>query len=133
MGKRKLSPKQLALIDDLILGAEDEKEVLAKRKVSRRLYRRWLCQESFADELRGGIEAARNRAILNIARGLPAAVNRLAKLVEQEEAPETARKACLDLLSLYEPVEGEQSRDRMSATRAAEILEQLAKGVEEAR
>jgi hypothetical protein len=95
---RKLTPKQLSVIDDLFEGGLDEAGVLAKHKVSTRLYRRWLSDELFADELRFRIESARRTGELIIARYTPVAAAKLVGLIDSDK-DETVRRACLDIMS----------------------------------
>ena len=95
---RKLTPRQLAVIDDLFEGGLDETEVLARHNVSTRLYRRWLCCEAFAGELRFRIESARRAGELIIARYTPVAAAKLVGLIDSDK-PETVRRACLDIMA----------------------------------
>jgi hypothetical protein len=96
--KRKLTPRQSAVIEDLFEGGMDESGVLAKHKVSIRIYRRWLSDGPFADELRFRIESARRAGELIIARYSPVAAAKLVGLIDSDK-DETVRRACLDILS----------------------------------
>jgi len=96
--QRKLTPRQLAVVDDLFEGGVDEAGVLAKHKVSTQLYRAWLADELFADELRFRIESARRAGEIIIARYTPTAAIKLVGLIDSDKA-ETVRKACLDILA----------------------------------
>ena len=96
--QRKLTPRQLSVITDLFEGGLDEAGILAKHKVSTRLYRAWLADELFADELAFRIESTRRAGELIIARYTPTAAAKLVGLIDSDKA-ETVRKACLDILS----------------------------------
>jgi len=93
----KLTPRQMSVIADLFEGCLEESAVLAKHKVSARLYRRWLADDLFADELRFRIESAKRAGELIIARYTPVAAAKLVGLIDSDKA-ETVRKACLDIL-----------------------------------
>ena len=96
--ERKLTPRQLAVVDDLFEGGLDEAGVLAKHKVSTRVYRKWLCSEHFLEELRFRIESAKRAGELIIARYTPVAAAKLVGLIDSDKA-ETVRRACLDILN----------------------------------
>ena len=95
--ERKLTPRQLAVVDELFEGGLDEAGVLAKHKVSTRLYRAWLADELFAEELAFRFESTRRAGDLIIARYTPVAAAKLVGLIDSDKA-ETVRKACLDIL-----------------------------------
>jgi len=95
---KRLSARQLAVIDELFAGEDSEKDVLAKCKVSRKLYGRWLTDETFAAELDRRMAEAYRRSALLIARHAPTAADRLLGLTKCGKE-ETARKACLDIIS----------------------------------
>jgi len=96
---KRLSARQIAVIDELFTGEASEQDVLAKCKVSRKLYGRWLTDETFAAELDRRMAEAYRRSVLLIARHAPKAADRLLELTKCEKE-ETARKACLDIISL---------------------------------
>jgi len=105
MGKRKnLTKKQLAVIEDLFAGELDEQAVLDKHKVSRNLYNRWLADERFAELFKERSARAYRQSELIIARYAPLAAAKLVQLTASE-SQETARKACLDIISraLFSP------------------------------
>ncbi|HIJ67857.1 MAG TPA: hypothetical protein HPP87_09640 [Planctomycetes bacterium] len=93
----KLTPRQMSVIADLFEGGLDEAGVLAKHKVSAGLYRKWLADDLFADEIKFRIESARRAGKLIIARYAPVAAAKLVGLIDSDKA-ETVRKACLDIL-----------------------------------
>jgi hypothetical protein len=100
MGSKKhLSKRQLAVIEDLFNGELDEQTVLDKHGISRNLYRKWLADEGFANEFDRKIASAYRQSEFIIARYAPLAAAKLVELTESE-SQETARKACLDIISL---------------------------------
>lgn len=103
MAKRKkrkqLRKKQLDVINDLFESGLDESAVLAKHNVSMLIYRKWLADEPFASELSFRIESAKRQSELVIAKYAHLAAVKLVQLTESEKE-ETARKACLDIISL---------------------------------
>ena len=100
MAKRKhLRKRQLAVINDLFGGALDEQAVLEKHKVSRHVYNKWLADEQFSAEFARRIACARFQSEALIAKYSLLAAAKLVELTESEKA-ETARKACLDIISV---------------------------------
>lgn len=97
--QKHMSKRQLEVIEDLFAGNMDEAEVLEKHSVSNRLYSKWLRDEVFSGELRFRIESGQRQSELIIARYAPAAAAKLVALTESGKE-ETARKACLDIISL---------------------------------
>ena len=97
--KKQLRKRQLAVIDDIFSGELDEQSVLAKHKVSRDVYNKWLADADFAEEFDRRIASAHRQSKLIIARYAPLAAAKLVQLTESENQ-ETARKACLDIISL---------------------------------
>ena len=100
MGERnKLTKKQLAVIEDLFIGGLDEQAVLEKHRVSRSLYDKWLADDDFNRQFDRRIARAYRQSRAIIARYAPLAAAKLVQLTESEKE-ETARKACLDIISL---------------------------------
>jgi hypothetical protein len=95
---KQLSKKQLAVIEDLFSGELGEQAVLDKFKVSRNLYNKWLANEVFTEQFDQRIAGAYRQSTALIARHAPLAAAKLVQLTESEKA-ETARKACLDIIS----------------------------------
>lgn len=94
-----MSKRQLNVIEELFAGDMDEAEVLKKHGVSNQLYNKWLRDEIFSDELRFRIESGQRQSELIIASYMPTAAAKLVALTESSKE-ETARKACLDIISL---------------------------------
>jgi len=97
--RKKLSKKQLAVIDDFFSGELDEQAVLDKHKVSRNVYNRWLADGLFVSEFDRRVISAHRQSAALIARYAPLAAAKLVQLTESEKE-ETARKACVDIISL---------------------------------
>jgi len=99
MARRKyLSQKQLTVLDDLFNSDLDEQGVLDKHKVRRSTYERWLAEELFAEGFNRYVNSVRRRSELLMAKYSCLAVAKLVELTTSEKA-ETARKACLDIIS----------------------------------
>ena len=142
MGKKKrLSKKQLGVIDDLLSGQFDEQLALEKHGVSRGTLSRWLAEDAFGEELEGRIKWLNRQAKLIIARYAPLAATKLVQLTDSEKE-ETARKACLDIISLpvagssneqsTEPERGgEEKAGQLSADMCSRLLASLAEAEEQ--
>ena len=96
---KKLTKKQLAVIDDLFSGELDEQVILDKYKVRRNVYNRWLADGLFTSEFDRRIMSAHRQSAALIAKYAPLAAAKLVQLTESEKE-ETARKACMDIISL---------------------------------
>jgi hypothetical protein len=94
----RLSKKQVAVIEDLFAGELDEAAVLDKHKISRNRYNKWLADECFVEAFAERIARAYRQSQLIIARYAPLAAAKLVQLTGSDSA-ETARKACLDIIS----------------------------------
>lgn len=97
--RKKLSKKQLAVMDDLFSGELDEQAVLEKHKVNRNVYNRWLADDLFVSEFDCKIMSAHRQSVALIAKYAPLAAAKLVQLTESDKE-ETARKACMDIISL---------------------------------
>jgi hypothetical protein len=97
--KTKLSKRQLAALDELFAGELSEQQVLDKYKVSRSAYNKWLADERFCAEFDRRIASAHRQSAALIARYAPLAAAKLVQLTGSDKE-ETARKACLDIISL---------------------------------
>jgi hypothetical protein len=97
--RTKLNRRQLAVLDDLFAGDFSEQQVLDKHKLNRSLYNRWLADERFCAEFDRRIGSAHRQSAALIARYGPLAAAKLVQLTDSEKE-ETARKACLDIISL---------------------------------
>jgi hypothetical protein len=112
MAKRKhLNKKQLAVIDDLFTDELDKQTVLDKYGVDRNVYNKWLTDEIFQAELARRIPGAHLAGEALIARYCLVAVAKLVQLTDSENQ-ETARKACLDIISLPKVSAKSEQTDR---------------------
>jgi hypothetical protein len=93
-----LGRKQRAVINDLLNGL-NRYETLEKNKVRPARYREWLKNKLFAEELRARFDAAKCQGKFVMAHCFPQAAQKLAGLIDSEKE-ETARKACIDVISL---------------------------------
>ena len=96
---KQLTKKQLDVIEDLFAGELDEQAILDKHKLSRKLYNQWRNDESFAEQFEKRITDSYRQSDVLIARYAPVAAAKLIQLTESDK-PETARKACLDIISM---------------------------------
>jgi len=100
--RKQLGKKQLAVIEDMFRGELDEQAILDKHKISKNIYNKWLTDENFIEEFNRRIAWLNRQSELIIARYASLAAAKLVQLTESEKA-ETARKACLDIISLPKP------------------------------
>jgi len=98
-GAKQLTKKQLDVIEDLFAGELDEQAILGKYKLSRKLYNQWRSDDSFAEQFEKRIKDSYRQSDVLIARYAPVAAAKLIQLTESDK-PETARKACLDIISM---------------------------------
>ncbi len=134
---KNLTKKQLAVLDELFLGELDEQQVLDKYNVKRSVYYRWLTDEVFAGQFDRRITAAYRQSSALVARYATLAAVKLVGLTESENQ-ETARKACLDIISMQnsssrkieQPIDNRKSeienQQPLSPETASKILEVLA-------
>ena len=124
-------------MEDLFGGELDEQEVLDKHKVSRNVYNKWLADGAFVDEFDRRVASVRRQGEFIIARYAPLAAAKLVQLTESK-SQETARKACLDIISLPQAAvekhqrqseverTGEQGSQQLSDETASKLLAVLA-------
>ncbi len=96
---KRLTKRQLDVIEDLFVGQLDEQEIMDKYKLSRNLYNKWQSDDSFKEHFDKRIADAYRQSTVLIARYAPVAAAKLIQLTESDR-PETARKACLDIISM---------------------------------
>lgn len=122
MAKRRyLSQRQLTVLDDLFNSDLDEQAVLDKHKVRRSTYERWLADELFAERFKRYINGLKRRSELLMARYSCLAAAKLVGLTASDKA-ETARKACLDIISAPKIAD---SRDEQTDKAAKESSQQV--------
>jgi hypothetical protein len=97
--RNQLTKRQQVVINALVSTDKDEQAILAEHKVSRATFAKWLAEPAFLQqfELRSAMAYRRSRAM--IAHHAPEAANRLIYLAKEGKG-ETARKACLDIISM---------------------------------
>jgi len=98
-GKRRLTTKQLGVLNDLFFGGLDEGAVLEKHKVRRRTYDRWFLDDFFRGEFCRRVERLVNQSRFIVARYSAYAATKLVELTGSKKE-ETARKACVDIIKL---------------------------------
>lgn len=138
MAERKLlSKRQRAVIEDIFNNQLDEQSVLDKHKVSRHIYNRWLADENFGDEFNNRIASSHRQSEFIIAKYAPLAAAKLIQLTESENQ-ETARKACLDIISVPKiaanrdeqpdksPKDSDKQAEQLSEATASKLLTALA-------
>lgn len=97
--QKQLTKRQLAVMEALLSGELDEQQVLDKYKVSINLYNEWRLDKDFNDEFVRRIDRVCRQAQIIIASYTTLAASKLVALTASKNE-ETARKACLDILSL---------------------------------
>ena len=96
---KQLTKRQLDVIEDLFGGELDEQAILDKYRLSRKLYNKWRNDDSFNEQFDKRIADAYRRSAVMIARHATEAAEKLIELTGSDR-PETARKACLDIISM---------------------------------
>jgi len=99
---KKLTRRQRAVIEDLFTAEMDELEVLEKHDVKPALYSRWLADERFVEQFDRRLDQAYRSGRLTLARYASVAAAKLVALTDCKKE-ETARKACLDIITLDSP------------------------------
>ncbi|MBN1392196.1 MAG: hypothetical protein JW947_05265 [Sedimentisphaerales bacterium] len=121
MGKYKyLNQKQAAVLDDLFNSELDEQGVLEKHKVRRSTYERWLDNELFSERFDQYIQRIRRRSEILIAKYRNLAAAKLIELTTSDK-PETARRACLAIIS-QPRIKPEAERSEKESSKQAETL-----------
>jgi len=124
-GQKRLTKKQRDVIEDLFKTELSEEEMLARHGVSMNVYRRWLRDKAFHDEIAFRIEAGKRLGELIIAVNAPVAASKLARLANGKEG-ETARKACLDIISTSLGTKKRQGAGKEQPLKAAKLSDELA-------
>lgn len=96
---KKLGKRKLAVLDDLFASELSAEQILQKHGVSQNLYSRWLSEDGYIAELDRRIEQLGRNSRLLIAKYASLAAAKLIALTDSKNQ-ETARKACLDIISL---------------------------------
>jgi hypothetical protein len=120
-----LSKTQQIFIEDMFSGL-GEYETLKKHNITQARYRKWLRNGLFAHEINLRIESAMRQGKLAMARCLPKAAKRLTNLTASQK-DETARKACLDVISLrHADIEQETEKKTQSDNQQFQLSQQKA-------
>jgi hypothetical protein len=137
---KRLTKRQLAVIEDLVGGEIDEPQLIEKHRLTRRLYRMWMRRDDFIEELWLRMGSAHRQSVFILARYAPMAAAKLIGLTDSDKS-ETVRKACLDIITASEDMpkslvaqtaengaEPEESGNppAISAEKASKLLEILA-------
>jgi hypothetical protein len=96
--RKSLTRRQLAVIEDLVGGEIDEPQLIEKHRLTRRLYRMWMREDNFIEELSLRMGSAHKQSVFILARYAPVAAAKLIRLTESDKG-ETVRKACLDIIA----------------------------------
>lgn len=107
---KKPNKRQLAVLDDLFSSDLSAEQVLEKHRVSQNLYSRWQSDDSYIAELDRRIELLGRNSRLLIAKYSSLAAAKLIALTDSANQ-ETARKACLDIISLLKDENQKTSPD----------------------
>jgi hypothetical protein len=94
---KKLTKRQLAVLEDMFTAELDEAEILKKHGVKPALYQKWLADEQFIGYFERRIAQAYHSSRVLLARYASLAAGRLIGLTMCDQK-ETARKACLDIM-----------------------------------
>ena len=128
----KLTKRQLNFIDELFKSGGDEAAVCLSNNISAAVYRRWLNQKAFTDELVFRGESAKRASRILLTQYLTVAAAKLVALTGSDKE-ETARRACLDILSLNndevaadEEMPAEAALPKISPQTASKLLKVLA-------
>lgn len=97
--KKRLTKKQLSVLDDLFSSDMSAEQVLQKYNVTTSVFNKWQADETFAAEYDSRITALYRQSEFIIAKYAGLAAAKLVQLTESKSA-ETARKACLDIIQL---------------------------------
>jgi len=134
MESRRLTKTQLAVIDDLIAGELEQKQILEKYQIRPTTFNKWLEAPAFKAELDRRTEWLSHRSELILTSYKSVAAGRLVELT-QSQNQETARKACLDILnrthlaadgSAKTQVSPDESEKNLPADTASKLLAVLA-------
>ncbi len=133
--QKRLTKKQLSVLDDLFSSDMSAEQVLQKHNVTTPVFNKWQADETFAAEYDSRIASLYRQSEFIIAKYAGLAAAKLVQLTESKSA-ETARKACLDIIQLPKlltkkqpaPAEAdsEKQTQQLSPETAGRILTALA-------
>jgi HD-like signal output (HDOD) protein len=116
MGSRRLSAKQLGVIEELAAGKADTEKVLKRHRVGAYVFSGWLKDEMFVEAFRTRIDFAMLQQEALAAKCISAAIRRLRKMTASDDA-EAARAACTEIMSA---VGGDRKAAKKSEKKATE-------------
>jgi hypothetical protein len=93
-----LTGQQIAVLDDIFKGNMSEEGAVRNHNVSKVLYRKWLGDDVFADEIGHRTAALERQSKLIIAKLTSYAAVKLVNLMNSDKT-EIVRKACFDTIS----------------------------------
>jgi hypothetical protein len=96
---KKLTKRQLDVIEELFAGRLEEQEIFEKYRLSRKLFNKWWDDDTFKQQFEKRLADAYRQSTVLIARYATTAAAKLIQLTDSDK-PETARKACLDIISM---------------------------------
>jgi len=96
---KKLTKRQLDVIEELFVGRLEEQEIFEKYNLSRKLFNKWWDDDTFKQQFEKRLADAYRQSTVLIARYATTAAAKLIQLTGSDK-PETARKACLDIISM---------------------------------
>lgn len=122
--QRHLTQRQLAVLDDLFGSELDEEGVLEKHRVRRSTYDRWLGDKVFAERFKQHLNGLKRRNELLMAKYSCFAAAKLVELTTSEK-DETARKACIDIITLPNKISEEVEQVNKSERGEVEEISEL--------
>jgi len=96
---KRLTKKQLAVIDEIFNGELTEQQILNKYEISRTIFNNWLSDKTFTEHFDKRVAAAYLQSSAYLARYAALAASKLVHLTESDK-PDIARRACLDIISM---------------------------------
>ncbi len=125
MGKqRQLTQRQLAVLDDLFGSELDEEGVLEKHMVRRSTYDRWHGDKVFSERFKQHLNGLKRRSELLMAKYSCLAAVKLVELTTSDKE-ETARKACIDIITLPNKISEEVEQVNKSERGEVEEISEL--------
>ena len=131
---KRLTKKQLSVIDEIFNGELTEQQILNKYKISRTIFNNWLGDKTFTEHFDKRVAAAYLHSSAYLARYAELAASKLVRLIESDK-PDIARRACLDIISMLkvsnenpqlQKQEPKTPRQTLSSEAAGRILAALA-------
>lgn len=99
MASRSIQGRQMGFVEDLFEKGESVEDLKKKYRVGPTEFQYWLKDKRFIKEIRRRIWWAYQQSEIMVSRYTVVAAAKLVELTGSEN-PETARKACLDIISL---------------------------------